>query len=418
MKRILIIAATFTIIGAASCKKDEQPQVNEGNKKVEFIIDETVTRSVEGKISFAEGDNIGIVSNGLALDMNNATYTVTADGKLSGGSFYYDGNKSASFYAHYPTKATYADGKVTMSVAADQNSADYFAANDFMTATTSGDANTNNGVVALKFYHQFTLVKIVWNNEKAPIATTLDNIKPTLTWQHSDNTFSASGEVIEISTWKPGETSVYWALVPAQMITTGTELVTIKCADKTYSYTTTSDVEFKANSVKTVTLSVAADDAVQATFSELTIEEWENDTVDGGGNVTEVVLPPVQLVTLTESQNITLTPNTKANAAPGQWNVAVDNVNNDDPANGNVIEFKDGALHINIKAFETEAGNLKTAKSKWWNNAVYFRPSEELASKIMPTLYKLTFKASTSAAGRGFMVQVMKLRPSQRRRWI
>lgn len=409
MKKLILIPAALSLIFAAGCKKDEQPEKKDG-KKVEFVIEETATRTVtEGNTTrFVEGDKIGVTSSGLASEMNNAQFTVGADGKLTGSAFYYDGDETATFFAHYPTSAAYAAGSVSMTVGTDQSTTELFNANDFMTSTATGDPAVNNGLVSLKFYHRLTLVKVKWSVSTEALSISLDNIKPVMTWKHSDNSLTASGDAISIKSWKQADSQEFWALVPAQTIAAGTGLVTITCNGKTFNYTTAGDVTFNANTIKTITLSLAQDDAVEAVFSDIEIENWGTDDVDGGGNVTEVVLPPVELITLAESRNITLTPNSKSNAESGKWNVAVDNVNTENPSAGNVIEFADGALHLNIKAFETETGNLKTATSKWWNNAVYYRPSEELADKIMPTLYRLTFKVSTSAAGRGFMVQVMK----------
>ena len=105
----------------------------------------------------------------------------------------------------------------------------------------------------------------------------------------------------------------------------------------------------------------------------------------------EIEIPAVEIIS---GDPTALKPNSKNNAVEGAWNVAV--------AEGNTIEL-DGekALHLNI---DTIGG----VDGKWWNNAVYYRPSSEVAAKIKPAIYKLTFKAKASAALKGFMVQVMK----------
>jgi hypothetical protein len=114
--------------------------------------------------------------------------------------------------------------------------------------------------------------------------------------------------------------------------------------------------------------------------------------------VEETVIPPVELISAFEGQNITLTPNSKDKAAEGMWNMALDQ-------GDSKIEVSEDKkiLHFNIAAT-----NGQGKASSWWNNAVYFRPSKDLAGKIKPTWYKLSFKAKASAAGKGFMVQVMK----------
>ena len=113
--------------------------------------------------SFEAGDQIVINSIGLAPDMENETFTVGTDGSLEADlSFYYDGNKSAQFYAHYPITATSNAGTVSITVPDIQKGEDQYNATDFMTATATGSATTNNGTVSLKFTHRLALVKINW----------------------------------------------------------------------------------------------------------------------------------------------------------------------------------------------------------------------------------------------------------------
>lgn len=397
MKKIIFLATALSLVFAAGCKKDEQPE-NKDGRKVEFVIEETATRTVtEGNTTrFVEGDKIGVTSTGLAAEMNNALFTVGADGRLTGSAFYYEGNNTATFFAHYPASAPCNAGAVAMTVGTDQSTAELFNANDFMTATAIGDPAVNNGVVSLKFYHRLTLVKVKWTAETDVISVSLDNIKPVMTWKHSDNSLTASGETVSIKTWEQDQTQEFWALVPSQTIAAATELITIRENGKSYNYITAGDVTFNANTIKTITLSIAADDAVEAVFGDIEIEDWGNDAVDGGGNVTEYDPPQVKLITLEESRNITLTPGTKGNAAPGVWTVDVD----DATTANNVIEFvttdeTDRHLHMNVE------------KGNWWDNAIYWRPDAELADKIMPKLYKLTFEAKASEANKGFIVHVM-----------
>lgn len=408
MKSTFLSAALVLTVCLTGCRKDEQPARESGeNTQVQFVIEDQVTRTATsgGTTRFLEGDRIGIVSSGLATDMSNAIYTVSADGSLTGEPFYYDGTNAASFYAHYPATASYAASAVTMTVSEVQNTEELFNANDFMTATASGDPAVGNGVVSLRFYHRLTLVKVVWKGTETASVANMNNVKPTVTWKHADNTLTTSGDVIDVCMWKQEAAQEYWALVPEQVVSAGTDLVTVMDGTKAYRYTTAGEISFKANTVKTITLSIAADDAVEAVFSEIAIEDWGSDDVDGGGDVAEVVLPAVELITLAESQNITLTPNSKTNAAAGAWNVAVNN--------SNVIEWdsEESAIHMNVASVKIDSdddGVADKETSNWWDNAVYWRPSEADAARIMPTIYKLTFKAKASAAAKGFLVQVMK----------
>lgn len=381
----LVMAAIF-----AACSNEETTSVAGENRKVNFVIQETVSRTVtNGNITtFVEGDAIGITSSGLDIDMSNATYAVGANGSLSGGSFYYDGNNKGTFYAHYPITSKFSEGTVSMSVPANQATETAFNACDFMTSTAIGDPTTG-GTVVLKFKHRLALVKVIWNGSTTAKGVSLLGVKPTVTWTQATDACETSGNAIDINLWKQDGKQEYWALIPEQTLAKGSQMLTIEDADKSYSYTLSTNLAFSANNVKKITLNITEAGDVEAVISEIDIENWDEDTNDGGGIVEEVILPPVELISEAEGKNITLTPNNKNNAVAGAWNVAVED--------GNTIEIdSDNSLHFNI------------SKGSWWNNALYFRPSATLAAKIKPTRYKLTFEAKASAAGKGFMVQVMK----------
>ena len=321
--------------------------------------------------------------------MTNSTFTVTESGGLSGGSFYYDGDKKATFYAHYPTTSTYKSGTVSMNVPANQASETAFNACDFMTSTATGNPTTG-GTVVLKFKHRLALVKVIWNGSASATNVTFLGAKPTVTWTHATNACATSGDAIDINMWKQGEKQEYWAMIPEQTIASGSQLLTIADGGKSYCYSPAANLVFSASYVKKITLDVNESGDVEATISDIEIENWIVDNNDGGGYVEEVVLPPVELISAEAGQNITLIPNSKNNAVADAWNVALEE--------GSIIEIdSDKALHMNIGK-----------DAKWWNNAVYFRPSETLAAQIKPTLYKLSFKAKANVADKGFMVQVMK----------
>lgn len=392
MKKYILSTMALAALLVA-CSNEEVTSPAAENSLVSFVLDKQVSRTVTSgnTTTFVEGDAIGITSSGLDIDMSNSTYTVGADGTLTGGSFYYDGNNKATFYAHYPTTATYKEGTVALSVPANQASDAAFNACDFMTSTATGDP-TNGGTVVLKFKHRLALVKVVWNGSTTATNVTLMGAKPTVTWTHSTDACATSGDAIDINMWKiAADKQEYWAMIPEQTLKGGQQLLTITDVDKSYEFAPSADLSFSANTIKKITLNLTEEGSIEATISNIDIENWTEDTNDGGGYVEEVKLPAVEIIS---EDPTALTPNSKANAVEGAWNVAV--------AEGNTIEIdSENALHLNI---DTIGG----VDGKWWNNAVYFRPSAEVAAKIKPAIYKLTFKAKASAAGKGFMVQVMK----------
>lgn len=391
MKKYILSALALSALFVA-CSNEEVTSPAAENSLVSFVLDKQVSRTVTSgnTTTFVTGDAIGITSSGLDIDMSNFTYTVGADGTLTGGSFYYDGNNKATFYAHYPATATYKEGTVELSVPANQASDAAFNACDFMTSTAIGDP-ANGGTVVLKFKHRLALVKVVWNGSTTATNVSLMGAKPTVTWTQATDACATDGDAIDINMWKIAtDKQEYWAMIPEQTLTSASALLTITDVDKNYEYTPSTNLTFSANTIKKITLNLTEEGSVEATISDINIENWTEDDNDGGGYVEEVQLPAVEIISATSGQNITLTPNSKNNAAEGAWNVAVEE--------GSTIEMdSDKALHMKIG---TDA--------KWWNNAVYYRPSAEVAAKIKPAIYKLTFKAKASVALKGFMVQVMK----------
>ena len=394
MKKYFLSALALSALFVA-CSNEEEVATTTEKSPVNFVLDKQVGRTVTNgnTTTFVEGDQIGITSSGLDIDMSNATYTVGADGSLSGGSFYYNGNNKATFYAHYPTTATITDGVVSMNVPANQATETAFNACDFMTSTATGDP-ANGGTVVLKFKHRLAMVKVVWNGSATATNVMLHGAKPTVKWTQATDATATDGNAIDINMWKIDEGQEYWAMIPEQTLTTAYKLLTITDADKSYEYTPAGNLTFSANTIKKITLNLTEEGNVEATISDIDITNWEEDVNDGGGYVEEVQLPAVEIITVEAGKNIALTLNSKNNAVESAWNVAV--------AEGNTIEIdSEKALHLNI---DTIGG----VDGKWWNNAVYYRPSAEVAAKIKPAIYKLTFKAKADAALKGFMVQVMK----------
>lgn len=392
MKKTLLYAILLLAVVTTGCKKDDNPSDEKTKTPVSFVIEEEVTRTVTNgnTTTFTAGDQIGISASGLATEMNNSIFTVGSNGALTGDSFYYDGMNPATFYAHYPVAAEYGNGNVKMTVSSDQSNAEKFNANDFMTATAVGDPATG-GTVVLKFHHRLTLVKVIWGGSLTASAANLENVLPEVTWAQTANTLTTGGNATSINMWKTSaDAQEYWAVIPAQTVEEGTDLVTITDGGKVFKYITGADINFRANTIKKISLTVKPDGSVEAAISEIDIENWDNDVVDGGGMVEEVVTPPVEIISAEAGKNITLTPNSKNNAAEGAWNVAVEK-------GSSIYVTSDEEIFMNIG---TDA--------KWWNNAVYYRPDAATAAKIRPTIYKLTFEAKASVAEKGFMIQVMK----------
>lgn len=388
MKLYRILTPGAILLAMVSCNKQPQPEVTD-QCKVNISIENPFTRTQTSGYSttFLTGDVISISSTGLAADMDGAKFTVTSNGSLSGDSYYYNKDSKATFYAHYPASSVQG-GKVSMTVASDQSTEEAFNQNDFLTATAMGDP-ADGGEVTLRFKHRLAMAKIIWNGPEDATDVVLENIMPGVQWEYASNELTTTGEATGIAAWNVSKNE-FWAMVPSQVVTAQTKLLSITSGGKNWEYVPANNITFNTGTIKKITLTVKEDGAIEATFAELEIENWFEDSVDGGGEVTETVVPPVELM---NSQNIVFQATTsRQNCVPDTWNLAL--------GEGNTIEFDNelGAVHMNI------------ASGNWWNNSIFYCPATINSSKIASSskIFKLSFDVKASAAGKGLMVQVMK----------
>ena len=402
-KYFLFTALAFATILTGCSNEEENPSIS-GENQVKFFIDGPASRVVTNgnATSFEAGDQIAINSIGLAPDMENETFTVGTDGSLEADlSFYYDGNKSAQFYAHYPITATSNAGTVSITVPDIQKGEDQYNATDFMTATATGSATTNNGTVSLKFTHRLALVKINWEGSTTATDIELFGIKPTVTWTQATDGLTAGGTATNIVMWKVDQSKQeYWALIPPQTITKGTKLLEIRDGDKVYPYTPNQDIAFNDKHIRKITLNTKEENGnTEAVATSISIENWAEDDEVSEGELESTVLPQSILINADQGtfKNVTaLTALTKKTSQAGIWGFDADT---DD---GAVIELTTcpvddtaKAIHINVPQYKTDG----TSATKWYENAMYYQLADEAANTIKPgKLYQLKFKLRSNSA--------------------
>ena len=370
MKKTIILAAAAALL-FTSCEKKEHAPLHEAS--VSFVIDGPVTRvtTVDNVTSFEDNDVIAITSEGLAADITAAEYTVTGTGLTGESVTTYNGDKTASFLAHYPASAEYADGSLTFTVPAAQT-ADNFHASMFMVAQATGSAASH--VVSLKFKHQLAWVKVVLSNI-AGVAVNLNGVLPTATW--TKDALTASGEAINVSMWKQTDAQTYWALIPAQTIAAGTKLITIETADKGYEFTLAEDLAVSTAKVKTITLSVEADETVSASFTVDGTEdaEWTDEETGLSGNVTETVIDKTIIsAEAGDFSKVTLNANVTgwASAKELGWTPIINGAEN-------------GSVTL-----DPEAGTIcltrNTGLSDWYNIGLVYHVKDVKSGKYLVTL--------------------------------
>lgn len=314
--KLLLTLLTATCLFSSCTKENEvnMPQDKSEGNKVTFIVNtapvtRTTVNTTNNSTQFVENDKIGIFELSTSItDANNYEYKVLSDGTLEAAdaskTLYYpnDANENINFYAYYPfNPEAAATDKVEFTVADDQSSEALYNANDFMAATTSENKTNLADGVLLTFSHKLALVQLTLIGDDASkvTAVTLNNCKPTTTWTFSGNVIeAASGTAQDIKMWKiTADANTYWALVPAQTITTGTVLFTMTAGETTYTYKPlASDIVFTDNKIKKFNIQLGTNGNTIAVSTDMDTTGWDDTESATSGNGEAVVPKPVDLL--------------------------------------------------------------------------------------------------------------------------
>ncbi len=384
MKKIVFIVAMAAILFCSCDRKEHQPI--HGTDEVKFAINGPVTRvtTTNNVTAFEVGDQVEITSSNLVKDLADAPYTVAAAGLTGTGAAYYDGENSATFVAHYPAAAaTDAQGAIAMTILADQTSKEKFHNNMFMVAQAEGSAAVNSGLVSFTFAHQTAMLKVIVSGIDAAEAVTVNGVVPDMKWTKS-GVEAGTADPINVKAWKQGETQEYWAVVPAQTFKSGEKFISITAGTKTYEYALTADLTVAAAKVKTVTLTVAEAEKVDATFA-IDDVDWTDEAAGLDGEVVEKTVPPVVVISEEDgnfANVIALTTGATgwAKVTTDGWNAVINGAEN-------------GTVTLNetdeCVEFTTVSG------ADWFKVAVAYKTS----AKVTAGEYTLAVNAKSEVAG-------------------
>ena len=390
MKRALLYAAAFAAI-FSSCEKTDIKGTT-ADADVHFVIDKVVTRvtTTDNVTTFVDGDMIAISSTGLETDLANAVYTYTEAGLQSpqdGIVPTYVKRNEANFVAWYPSDLRYSENAINMTVPNVQT-AENFHANMFMVATAAGSKDSPE--VKLSFKHQLAWVKIILANMEGT-SVALCNVCPTATWTPTGVT--ASGTAARVETYARNANE-FWVLVPAQNITSGTELISIETANNKFAYTLTSDLKLSSSKIKTITLTLN-ENKVNADISVDTSDDitWEDDEAfNGEANQT----PAIEIISAEAGNfaNVTLNTNVTGKQSLSEgW--------------GTLISNDYATITVSNDAAEAVIA-VKGTDGAWYNKSLCY-----LAMNARPGEYILSFSCkvdglSGSAGANDMQVNIMQ----------
>lgn len=392
MKKSTILSASLLLILASACSEDQVQQSGVRNKATFTVGDITNmnSRSVthdDGTTVFAVGDGIGIFATEGA-EGTNVKHTVGPDGVLSSDEgIYFIGTGKANFYAYYPYQTALEGENVNFSVSTNQDSEANFNQSDFMTATTLGiPANTEDNI-SLKFQHQLSLIQLemVMEGSNKPDSVLVNNCLTDMSWNYLQGTCTTTGTPTRVKMWQQNKEGnpIFKALLPAQIIPAKTKLLSIFIGDKTYSFTTATNVNLASNNIKKFKVGIASDDKLVIFSTDLTVGTWQEDTevIEGEGTLIE----PETLMAETNFEDFSYQTVNKTKEeinAPGWWRFVAN-------PQMNVVEITDDAAdpsHGKVMHFNRK-------ETSWHNGTFYYS-----AKDVIKGRYVLKFKAKSSVS--------------------
>lgn len=392
MKRKHILIATSLVALCAACSQQEEPAIQEG-ATVNFTLGSTTatTRTVttpSGDVyasNFTNGDEIGIYTSGAyGGETANGKFTVSGS-SLTGPQVKIEESATATFYAYSPYQADQG-ATVAFCVKTDQSTTDDYNASNFLTAK----AQNAGTAVAFNFNPKLSLVRVEMTGENGVTTTDVKiNAQSAITWTPSTDAVAATGAATAITFLKEkadASSVVFTAFVPAQTIAAGSQLLVMTVGTKTYQFKPTNNVTLAPGQINKIKVNIASsgDPSVTTeniTFSGITVNGWTvNEITVGNGEVTEVVVPPIELITEeagTFSSETALPTQTGLQGCLVGWNALLT-----DPT------------QTTIAYDETEAAMkiASDALGDWYQKALVYRTSDNAGSLGK---YKLTFKVKT-----------------------
>lgn len=390
MKKIISIA--FGTLLLASCSEDMTPDNPAAGQNIDLSIESSIilTRtntSEEGntiKTTFVADDNIGVYALGGA-SATNVKYTVASDGsKLSSDTpIAFTTNDNATLHAYSPYAEGVEASGFTFSIKADQTSAENFNASNFMTSTAT--VTKENPSASLSFTPRMALVYVEMAGSLGSTASglTLCGMKPDIEWTVATDVVATSGTAGDVAMHKMGDTPKFMAFVPAQTSADGTALFSITIGEKRYTYTPSTGIEFKTNTVKRFKLTVSDDNTVNIESSVVNGTDWTADGDQTEIESGEIVRDRVELISETDG---TFTGKALASATglqgvtAGSWNALIAAA-----ADGTTIKIEEDAAVIT-----TQAG-------AWYQRALVYRTPDGKGTKGKYTL-KFDVKGGTDIA--------------------
>lgn len=240
MKKYFKLLVLSLIVGLpfASCNNELDSQQNgnpTGGYEVKFTTDiiSLSRTSINSNASvFEKQDAIGIFAyNNDKAVATNVKYVYDGSKWISENAIIADAGVQYQYYAYYPYQEGVKDPK-SINVTVNKDQTNGISSSDLLTAQNT-TSSPGAEIITLKFDHAFSLVQVDFDlgeGVEIPSITGIEmqNILPTVTADATTGNISeASGEATSIKMEKAKDAYLFRAIVPAQSIEAGKNLLSI-----------------------------------------------------------------------------------------------------------------------------------------------------------------------------------------------
>lgn len=399
-----LFIATIVVISTTACNNELSEQLasnNGGDVKFTMGIEGTSASRVvmeddSYQASFEKENKVGVFVKGVE-SYSNMEYTF--DGNVwNGPSVKVPVDGVYTYYAYYPYTESAATTSVPVEVNLDQETNGYLA-NDFLMSNLTAEAGQAN--VNLQFTHALSLVEVTLSGTNATedALVTLSDVVTDATINLELDSVTLGTKKADVIMDKLTTSMKYRAIVPQQIVSKGTPLMTIVSKGRTYKVTyKASDVKFEKG--KYISLNVelgssSSPEDVTVTITSQGITDWgEGSAVDGSATVEEEVAKIISPIG-NELTAITTNDRNSDLLAESIWFKLIRGAS--DPASAEVVDASENTIW---KKAAKLSYTSKWSAGKAVNNSYYIATIGYFYNSPILTdssnKYKLTFKAKVS----------------------
>lgn len=324
MKKITLFTIVLAGWGLMGCSSDEMASEQVGQQTpITFVSNVSTMRSANvnlQKTQLAEGVKVGVFvrdADGFISGGNNAQLTASGAGGFTGSPIYFpEDGASVNVLAYAPYQSGWSDQvdvAATFTVAANQSTDAGYLASDLLhgvpTATTNSFTK-ETPVVALNFQHKLSKLSVKFKTSEDTdvdlkgATINIVNTLPSVTLKVSDGTLgtaTGTATAIKAVTFASDATEfLASAVIVPQKVAAGSFIQVVLTNGKMLNARLNTEATFASGKAYVYTVNISGQGAEAQAEIELssTVTDWDADTAELTGDVTEEDAPEPEEVKL------------------------------------------------------------------------------------------------------------------------